>query len=109
MESYIVDESVLGEFVDALLKEKYPNEPVEAHADLRKVAIAKLNHQILKAILGSLTPEQGAELNKLLDENGEDPEAFENFFKDRNLDLEKIITDAMVEFKNDFEKGGEDA
>ena len=105
MESYLVDEAVLGEIVDALLKEKYPDQPVEDHASIKKDLIKKLDHQILKAVVSSLTPEQGKELDQLLEKDSSDPVAFENFFKERNIDLEKIVTDVMESFKNDFMKG----
>lgn len=104
MESYLVDEAVLGEIVDALLKEKYPNQPTESHADIKKSLVKKLDQQILKAVVGSLTPEQGSELNAILEKDSQDPVAFENFFKDHDIDLEKIVTDAMAAFKEDFMK-----
>lgn len=98
MNTYLVDEAVLSDFVESLS----PGLP----ADAKKAMMDKLDHQILKSILGALTPEQGGELDKLLKENPDDPDAFEGFFTERNLSLEKIVTNAMVEFKNDFEKGG---
>lgn len=108
MDSYIVDEAVLGQFVDTLLEEKYPGQPTDTLADVRKDAIAALNHQILKATFGNLTPEQGKELNDLLDENSSDPVIFENFFNDHHIDLEGIIKDVVLKFKADF-LGGENA
>lgn len=99
MNTYLVDEAVLSDFVDTLSP--------GASADVKKAMVEKLDHQILKAILVCITPEQGGELNKLLEEKPDDPDAFEGFFKKHNIDLEKVVTDAMVEFKNDFEKGGE--
>ena len=107
MNTYLVDEAVLGEFVDGLLKEKYPNEPVEKHADLKQGLVDKLDLQITKAIVGSLTEEQGEELSKLLDEDTSSPDTFENFFKKHNINLEGVIKDAMISFKDDFEKGDE--
>lgn len=108
MESYLVDEAVLGGLVDAILKEKYPNQPVKDHADIKKNLVKKLDRQILKAIVGSLTPEQGNELNAVLEKDDQDPVVFENFFKDHDIDLEKVVTDAVVAFKNDFMKEGKD-
>ena len=105
MESYLVDEAVLGKIADALLIEKYPNEPVESHADIKKNLVKKLDHQILKAVIGSLTPEQGNELNELLKKDDSNPDTFEDFFKDRDIDLEKAIADAIVSVKDDFMKG----
>lgn len=108
MESYLVDETVLGEIVDAFLKEKYPDQPVEAHGSIRKDAIKSLDHQILKAILGNLTKEQGAELGRLLDDKASDSATFAKFFEENNIDLQTAITDAMVNFKKEF-LGGKNA
>lgn len=105
MESYLVDEAVLGEIVDAILKEKYPNQPAENHADIKKDLVKKLDQQILRAVVGSLTPEQGNELNQLLEKDNSDPEAFEGFFKDHDIDLEKVIANAITSFKDDLKKG----
>ena len=109
MDSYIIDEQVLGDFVDALLKEKYPGEPVEAHAEIKEQAKKDLDHQVLKAILGGLTQEQGTELNRILKENSSDEEAFASFFEEQGINLEKVITDAMASFKEDFMKGAGNA
>ncbi|MBR3270087.1 hypothetical protein IKG07_02465 [Candidatus Saccharibacteria bacterium] len=99
MNTYLVDEAVLGDFVETLSP--------GVSADVKKKMTEKLDHQILKAILAELTPEQGGKLNKLLKENPDDPDVFEGFFKEQGIDLEKIVANAMIEFKNDFEKGGE--
>ena len=109
MESYLVDEAVLGEFADALIKEAYPNDPVEKHADLRKDLMDTTDHQIIKAIIGSLTEEQGEELSKLLDENTSDPNGFDDFFEKYNINLEEVIKDAMVKVRDDFKKVGQNA
>lgn len=109
MESYLVDEQVLGDIVDALIKEKYPDDPIENHQDIRRDAIKSLDHQIVKSIIGKLTKDEGAELNRLLNENTEDPSVFDEFFEKHNIDLQATITDAMVSFKNQFLKGDENA
>ncbi len=102
MESYLVDETVLGEIVDAFLKEKYPDQPVSAHESIRKDAIKSLDHQILKAILGKLTKEQGSELGHLLDDEASTSDTFTKFFEKNDIDLQATIADAMVNFKNEF-------
>lgn len=107
MESYLVDEATLEKLADALIKEKYPNDPVESHADVKKSLMAKIDHQILKSLIGSLTPEQGGELERLLDENESDPAVFDAFFKKYGINLEDTFKDAIVELKDEFLKGGE--
>ena len=108
MDSYLVDEAVLGQFVDTLIETKYPSQPAENFATVKKDAVANLDHQILKAIFSQLTPEQGKELNDLLDENNTDPEVFGNFFSDYHIDLEEVIKDTMLKFKDEF-LGGQNA
>lgn len=98
MNTYLVDEAVLSEAADALIKEN----PAMQKADLMQ----KLDHQITKAIVGSLTEEQGAELEKLLDENATDPTAFDDFFAKHNINLEEVIKKAVVDFKKAFDEGG---
>ena len=108
MDSYLIDEAVLGQFVDTILEEKYPGEPAADHADVRKDAIAALDHQILKAIFAQLTPELGKELNDLLDDPSSDETVFTNFFSDHHINLEEVIKDTMQKFKANF-LGGENA
>ena len=105
MESYLVDEKVLGEIVDAFIKEKYPDQPIKNYDSIRKDAIKSLDHQILKAVLGSLTKEQGAELDHILN-SPHDVSTLEDFFKKHNIDLQTTINDAMNSFKTEFLKGG---
>lgn len=109
MESYLIDEKLLGQFADVLISQKYPGQPVEAHADTKKDLIVALDNQISRAIIGSLTKEQGAELNQLLDEHSADESAFEDFFKKHNINLEEVIQKAMNDFKDNFLKGGDNA
>ena len=97
MNTYLVDEAVLSEAADALIREK----PVGSKTDLMR----KLDHKITKAIIGSLTEEQGAELEKLLDGNATEKD-IDEFFAKCNINLEEIIKDAVVEFKKEFDEGG---
>lgn len=107
MNNYLVDESVLGQFADALIKEKFPDDTA-AHADLRNALMAKTDHQIIKSIISNLTEEQGAELSKLLDSDTTAPEDFDKFFEKYGVNLEEVIKTAMLEVKDEFEKGGQD-
>lgn len=109
MESYLVDKAVLGEFVDNLISAKFPGQPVENYSGLREEAIKALDHQILKSIIGQLTKEQGTELNQLLDAENSTEETFLEFFEHHNINLEETIKDTMVNFKDEFLKGGENA
>ena len=108
MESHLIDETLLGQLADVLIAQKYPGEPLEAHADIKNDVITALDNRISRYIIGSITKEQGAELNQLLDSSA-DEAAFEDFFKKHGINLEEVIKNAMNDFKEDFLKGGEDA
>lgn len=109
MESHLVDKATLGEFVDALISAKYPDQPADDLIDIREEAIRTLDHQILKDILGHLTKEQGAELNGLLENKDADESTFQTFFEKHQINIEQIIENAMVSFKDDFMKGDQNA
>ena len=109
MESYLLDPAVLGEFVDALIAEKYPGQPAENHTAIREESIKALDHQLLKTMLGTLTKEQGAKLNQLLDDRNSNEQTFADFFKNNGIDLEAALRDTMVKFREDFLKGETDA
>lgn len=109
MESYLVDPAVLGEFVDTLIAEKYPDGPAEKYAGIREESVKALDHQILKTILGTLTKEQGAKLSRLLDDQNTTEQTFADFFKNNNIDLEAALRDTMVNFRETFLKGANNA
>lgn len=109
MESYLVDEALLSEAADSLIKERYPNESPENYAELKKKIMDGLDHQIIKAIIGSITEEQGAELSQILDGDDSDPDKFDAFFEKYGIDLEEVVKKAILEFKSQFEKGGKNA
>ena len=109
MESHLIDDALLGQLADVLIAQKFPDQPVEAHADAKKDIMIALDNQISRAILGSLTQEQGTELSQLLEKGSMDEQAFEDFFKKYNINLEEIIQKAMEDFKDEFLKGGQNA
>ena len=103
MATYLVDPAVLGQIVDGIISEVYPNS-ANITADFKEKAMLALDNQILRDILSSLTKEQGGELNSLLDKDDSDPEALEKFFEKHHIDLEKILKGSMAEFKNHLER-----
>lgn len=109
MESHLVDPAILGEFIDALISAKYPDQPAAELSSIKRDAVRVLDHQILKDILGHLTSEQGTELNQLLEDPNTDESAFQAFFDKSQIDVDKIIESTMVSFKDEFMKGGENA
>ena len=104
MDSHLVDEAPLGEFADALIRAKYPNELPKNYAELKAELMKKTNYEITKTIIGSLTEEQGEELSKFVDENTAGPEGYDEFFSKYNLNLDEMVQTAMRKVKDDFEK-----
>lgn len=109
MESYLVDGKVLGDIIDALIKEKHLSGSTENYQSIKKEAVKSLDDKITEAIFGKLTEEQGSELSSILDSGMEDTSKFEEFFQKHNIDLQATITDVMINFKNDFLKGEQNA
>lgn len=109
MESYLIDPAVLEKIIDGFISEKYPDQPIEKFNNIKKEAMRALDHQVMRNVLGSLTKEQGEELEALLDKNDSDPDAFTEFFSSRSIDLQEILKNTMVKFKKDFLEGGKNA
>ena len=107
MATYLVDPAVLEQIVDGIIKEKYPNDQISA--DFKEKAILALDNQILRDILSNLTSEQGQELNALLNKEDSNSETFEEFFESHHINLEAILKQTMVEFRDRFGKGDQNA
>ena len=105
---YLIERGTLVELVDALLSKKYPNGLPENIDTIREENIKKLDDKITKDLFDSFTESQLTDFNKLLDKNESDPQAFRNFFKDANIDLEQQIEKSVREFSAEF-LGGENA
>ncbi|MBQ3293233.1 hypothetical protein IJG93_02970 [Candidatus Saccharibacteria bacterium] len=108
MAVYLIEPEVLGQIVDALIDKKYPNKK-DIPAGLKNEAMQALDYQILRDILGSLTKEQGQELSALLDKDDSDEDALQKFFESQNIDLDKVVEKSMVDFKNRFLGGNQNA
>ena len=75
---------------------------------LREKNIKALDDQIAKAVFGSLTAPQLEEINKILDSGEENPEVFQEFFQNAGVDLQKITSETMTKFSEQF-LGGQNA
>ena len=106
MDNYLIDREALGQFFDGLMKQKpMPADTPEQLTALRENAIKELDDRIGLAIFGSLSEEQLDQINQLLDNSESSPEAFQKFFSDAGLDLQKIISDTMTTFGKEFLEG----
>ncbi|MDO4508077.1 MAG: hypothetical protein Q4B65_01690 [Candidatus Saccharibacteria bacterium] len=108
MNDYLVDRETLGQFVDALIAQKYQNQPDANLETIRENAIRKLDDKISLAIFGSLSKEKLAEVNILLDSEDDDPAIFQNFFEQAGINVQQVITNTLKTYKMEF-LGGENA
>lgn len=106
MENYLIERDVLGKVVDDLIAEKFPDRPSSELETLREDSIKKLDDKIGKAVFGSLNKEQLKKVNEMLDEDIDDAAAFEMFFEEAGVDLNKVISDTITDFGQEF-LGGE--
>ncbi len=106
MEQYFTDYDTLARLIDILLSQKYPNGAPEDLNKIREENIRKLDNKIGTEIFDSLNEEQLKTLNKLLDDQEQDPTVFQNFFKDAGINLSEKISEIMQDFSREF-LGGE--
>ena len=102
MKEYLVDYEELAKFVDALITQKYPGTPVEAHKDLREKTINELDESIGTAIFNSLSQSELDELNSLLDRESATERDYDAFIDKTNLDLAKITEQTAKEYADRF-------
>ena len=106
MENYLIERDVLGKVVDDLIAKKFPDQPSPELETLREDSIKKLDDKIGMAVFGRLNKEQLAKVNEMFDEDVDDPTSFEAFFEEAGVDLNKVISDTITEFSQEF-LGGE--
>lgn len=106
MEQYLTDYGTLARVVDPLLSQKYPNETPENLKKIREETICKLDDKIGAEIFDSLDEEQLKSLNRLFDDQEQDPAAFQNFFKNAGINLSEKISEIIESFSKEF-LGGE--
>ena len=107
MNNYLIDEEVLAEFADNLLKQKFPNQTAGENAPLREKITKELDDKITKELFGSLSEEQLAELNQILDNENASEIEFQSFFEGVNIDVEHIMMTTMTNYQKQFLTGGE--
>lgn len=101
MESILNSREIMGQFVDALLAQKYPGQPADALQDERESAIKSLDDEVCYAIFGSLDTEQLAEINQILDTTP-DESHITAFFDKVGINPEKQSSEAMQNFAKKF-------
>ena len=106
MNDYLVDRETLGQFADALITQKYQNQPVAE--SFREDLIREIDDKISAAIFSSLSTDKLNEINTIFDRNEDDPRVFQEFFQNSGIDLQQIIANVMNSFKTNF-LGGKNA
>ena len=104
-----MDREDLEKFVDELTKNKPA--PVNSADELynwREQKIKELDDKIGASIFSSLSEEQLAELNNLLDSDDAIPDTFQTFFQNAGVDVETKITEAMRSVATDYLGGQND-
>ena len=103
MDNYLIDREALEQFIDGLMKQKpLPANTPEELNTLRENAIRELDDKISYAIFGGLSEDQLGQINQILDDPTVTPETFQQFFASAGLDLQQIISKAMIAFGKEF-------
>lgn len=108
MNDYFIDYETLAKFIDKLIAEKYPNQPMAELKTLRDDSIRRLDDKIGEEIFGTLTDEQNSNLDQLLDDPSATPEAYQEFFKKSGISIEQKAANVMQNFAQEF-LGGKNA
>lgn len=101
MENNLIDRETLGQFVDALLAQKYPGQPTEPLSEERERAMKALDDEIGLALFGKLDDDKLQEINQIMD-GGADESAIDTFFKNAGIEPEKEVAAAMQAFAADY-------
>ena len=108
MENNLNDRETLGQFVDALLAQKYPGQPAKSFANEREAVIKGLDDEIASAVFGGFTPEQLNEIGYLMNNPQTSETELSDYFKNAGINLDQKIAEAMRSFSVRF-LGGNNA
>ena len=110
MEEYLLDRETLEKFIDELMKKRpLPVDNAEELSKYKTDQMKALDDYIAKALFGKLTESQAKELEQLLDSEEENPDVFQEFFRNRGIDVEGIITESAGSFAAEYLEGGQNA
>ena len=101
MESILNSREIMGQFVDALMAQKYPGQPADTLQNEREAAIKSLDDEVCYAIFGGLDTEQLAEINRILDTTP-DESHITAFFDKAGIKPEEKSAEAMQNFAKKF-------
>ena len=103
------DERILQIFVNKMITEKTPQGLDEASRDkIGRVLIEQLNQRMEYALIAALPDDRLAELNDLLDQNG-DGAAIDRVFDESGVDYDEVSRRALEEFRREYLEHGDNA
>ncbi len=106
---YLVDESVLGQFIDELIKRKpLAVSSVEELVDFRKKSMRELNNRFIETLFNRLSDAQREELSQILSSDTGGAEPYQEFFVRNGINLEQLFTKATEQYAQEF-LGGQHA
>ncbi|MBR2709001.1 hypothetical protein IKE98_01570 [Candidatus Saccharibacteria bacterium] len=109
MDNYLLDRETLEKIVDGIMSAKEAEAPSSQNAEeksaLREEYIKQLDDKIATAVFSSLNNQQLQEIKQLFNREDSSPESFEQFFKNAGINVEKIITDTAMDFKDEISGG----
>ena len=107
MQDYLLDRETLAQFVDELMKKRpIPVDNVTEINSFREEQMKALDDHISDAIFGSMSDAQLSSLNQLLDQEKDNPDVFQNFFKAQDIDIDGIVANAVNTFSANYLAGG---
>lgn len=110
MDDYVIDRKVLERIVDEIIKEASTSSETPAGFSMqRERMISSLDDSINFAIFNSLSDDKLREVNVLLDNEKTSQEEFLAFFQKSNIDLSKVISDAILRFRDTYIRKGRDS
>ena len=108
MENYLFDRETLGQFIDELMnKRTIPVESADELGNFRESQIKALDDRITNRLFGRLTESQITQLNQLLSNDEQDPDVFQKFFEDCNIDVNNVVSESVQSFSSEFLTGGQ--
>ena len=103
MEEYLIDRSTLEGIVDGVMSTMdLSGVSDDRKAALRESGIKKLDHNLALAVVCQLDDSQLSEYEEMLNDNTLSEEDFANFFANNNIDVQEVMKNEIMSFKDEF-------
>lgn len=92
----------LEQFIDQIITEqKLDDMPADFLAEYKMRLIEEAQKRMGVVAVSKLSPEQIEELNKKVEETNNDPETIKNYLESHIANFDKIMSEALLEFKQE--------